>query len=758
MLGASPETTKRVNFFDTPLFASPVTPGLKHGGSQNDGRSIPQTGPTHLSTHSTLTDLQQQNTQLRLRLVYIDEVMARRGFNQDAINVEVELKMKMDQLQNALQEERRLRSQLEARVHDLTSQCDRLQGDSDLLKETEQRIERQSQELRELRDAESQLAKLSAEVRTAHRQLEEREQQIVRLTDAVEKIQTTAERRWEEEMLELKKREDAAAERSVEESNGWAAKFELKEVELEIARKEMRDLIQLLQGKEEKEALLLREIGAKDDQLDLARHELSSAKKEIESLETRLRLGAEEMNSRVDGERRRFDEALKASLTQEEVLQVYKRKFNDLILLLKLGQPTTGMLTAQRSPGHLNRSGSPGHSLVDSVAVRMNSTALDSAIEEAFDAMRNRETQTEREKMQWMQKRQHQLLLSMEETYGTLSERVRSVFSRLHALADHVGLRAKWKVQASNRLKSKSLQQEETISKLRSENETLSARFSTAQAEIRDLRKANLAAAERSSTEELLRKTQRLGEECRQQIETAIRDGVEDIRKVFVDTNVLTPDFIDRIRALSIKVSDQVNSLVGVSGTATISPKLRDATISPRSSVSDQGWASPLTPTNGPQAFVLESLKQQLSNITALLENNLRQGGENKERLELILLQWENNIFEELTIFEKRFHEIGIMRTKSVKAKAKAEGGKGDGEKDLLLNSAILRTTSSPHSQDSNPLKGESSQGSLGLGGGTHHSPRFTVSDGETSDDSQPKPPLRLQSRAYRSFRHGRKQ
>jgi hypothetical protein len=134
-------------------------------------------------------------------------------------------------------------------------------------------------------------------------------------------------------------------------------------------------------------------------------------------------------------------------------------------------------------------------------------------------------------------------------------------------------------------------------------------------------------------------------------VEEDLRNVASEIKAAFINTNVLTREFLTKIDDEVRRSSTMVRQLSDVAE-ANWRSSSRD------SNFGGSGEATKLSPTSS-QA-VAQTLVRTCQNIVALLDTNLAQATEHERRLSLLLTQIREDVADDLIEFERRV--VGLLR------------------------------------------------------------------------------------------------
>lgn len=580
--------------------------------------------------------LRGENINLRMRLMYYDELLSKQNCDVSLANDLVDARMETNEI-------RKLVEGIELEVQSLKVENQRLRAEKELL-------------------CAKQQTEVAAEMSTLKMNNAVLTQRVAQLEAALESTSAAHENQVHALQLEHGTL-DATSERQIAELSSALDRRTDEVRGLQEEAESLRSRCQHLEGEVERRE---RAVGELRDDAALRQHEHAASLKEWEDKEKALGAELEQLKRRA--ERQLQDTAGKeqSAISTEEVLKVYKRMFQVLVEgvrrvakappvsewstvmggTLVLQDPSTSRMPVDLSPIREERA---PQSPAAMAAQGTLSTAIDDCLLYVQYEISRRGTST----VDSLRRIANDSLLALEDTYGTVATRVRRHSNRLTMIVDNVQFLMKrkakdWrssaeKVQVLQRnLQATEAQRQQNERELdAARNENLALR-----SEVQRLNASRIS--------DVMEKTALALVECRKALEARVTDAVKDIRTYFFNTNVITPDLVDQMKRVITRVAEQVHEIHDLIEAA----RAGSVAASPSNDASARRSPSAVSPSSQSVASVrqhtIEQLVNQTANFCVLLDNNLHQSKVAAEQIEQILVQWERQIITELRSFEAR--------------------------------------------------------------------------------------------------------
>ena len=590
--------------------------------------------------HTIVSQLRVENRNLRMRLLYLDELISKRGLNPEIVNDVVDLKMELDAYSKKVQGHQDELAAVTARHVAACAELDRLRPLEAQLSEAKERAALVPELHEQVRRLRNQLEVTAAELAEARRQLDDEQQshatKLQRLRDDNERVShqlrnasVDLQERWSSERTELSKREAARV------------------ADFELARSELQSMVQhkaaaLLAVERELDsqnarvseltsdcARLKRLLSDCEADSDAARADADAYRVKLRELAESHRFELTERDKKIAGLEANAAELSHSAAASEETVSVYKTHFQRLADAWK--QQSSTSIRGHPVMG--------SHELVSagtsSTAADMTASVLRLMIDECTSLARQEATRGHTIAVEALSRLFASHNIAFEDSQNMALSRLRRLLGKIGDVAESANMILQRRRRAAAHASSRT-------TKLRDFVDNLSDQLRTAQRSVHTLTIENQALrddAQRLASDRTADATaQLLGtalEQTRVSLIEVLRAAAGDMRQSAISTSVLTTDFLESVKntvAKAHRLAEAIHDTVSMARSAGSNPF---------------PGAQPELQTSGgisARTLTLEQLIKNTANICVLLETNLVQAREAELRQRSALSDWEGRV------------------------------------------------------------------------------------------------------------------
>lgn len=610
---------------------------------------------------STEATLKVENRNLRMKLMYMEELMTKRNIQHTLVDEVTSLQNQVEALKREVVEARKHCSRLSVDNEGMTIRLDELQSKEGMWEADRLR-------LAVIPDLQTTIHKLELErddatTKVLSLQCELHAERQIRDTSTRALTQERDALIAQQEKCSASKDEQIMTERSLHEGSIRRLTHDFESIKADLrlmveeksdalikAERECDSLRGVVSSLEIELAQLRRTLTDRSVALEEAKQSIEEAlitqrKSEMESQDVLFA-----KDKKLASAEARLSELENLQVSNEEMLSTYKEFFERALGSLKY--TGHGGLPGVSDPADRQET-------IPGSAPSLMRAVLKSTLEDAMLTHRQERQREVHSAMDSIQRLFGATMISGEETHTTAHLKLRRCFGRLGELCDLAELCLRRKRKQDGFVS-------EQMSRLRDEARASKEALLQSHMKIQDLSNQNV-----SLMDELRRITAE--RECERNaamimtsfdnatvsIQASIAQAAKEIRESVVPNTVITPEFIDSIQRLTRRchqVVDEVHDVIHVA-----QRQYHAYVLSP----STHQLPSPS------KAFTIEQLVNQLNNVCVLLENNATQTQQSARKLQEGLDMWTGDLKAQWSLIEEKLAAL-IQRSNGARSSTTA--------------------------------------------------------------------------------------